>query len=901
MLLVQAQESGQVLDEEQLAFLADPRVADGQATQTIITHNAAFQTDDLDAYDSNYDDISSARAVLMANLSSYDSDVLSEVPHFDTYQNDDMINHKLNKLSKDFGKRFVPNKKLSAEQAFWLPLLNPISEQLVVPHTPIKKVLLEVIPILNSLRESFKDFDNGLHNEINEAVEQCSVDKKCFEIQKKYFYLKNDRLLEHIIYQDVMNIGMHVDSVPVNVLPAINKYIVHICVNSLATRTNCHEMRQSFIDAYNETLELKAQLAKKEHMVEKTVLNEVVLICSRFENRCVNLELKIQHQKEIFLNNRPLNNQDAPEIQEFFHINEWQAKLKAKDVSIANLKKHIENLKGKNVVEKDAPPNNANVIAPRMFRLDLEPLAPKLLKIRDAHIDYIKHTQEHADTLQEIVEHARALRLLDSDLDSACNTKTNRISRTTSSNQKNKVEDHPRSVKSSSNKKNRVIEPVCNANVKHSMLNANSELIYATCNECMFDAIHDLCFLDFINDVNVCSKSKSAKRRKNKTTLKPTGKIFTSVGYRWLPTGWTFTIDGKTCPLTRITSTSIVPPKETSLTPVTIPNPAIKIYRRRTKVAKLVVQIILWYMDSGCSKHMTKNRSQLINFVHKFLGTIKLSNDQIAKIMGYGDYQMGNVTISRVYYVEGLGHNLFSVGQFCDSDLEVAFRKHTCYIRDLEGVDLLKGSRGSNLYTSSLKDMMLSSPICLLSKALKTKSWLWHRSSYIRIDNGTEFVNQTLRAYYEDVGISHQTSVARTPQQNGVFKRQNQTLVEAVPTMLIFSKALLFLWAEAVATTCYTKNRSLICKCHNKTPYELFHDKKPELSYLNVFGALCYPTNDSEDLSQLKSNADIRIFIGFAPTKKAYRIYNKRTRLIIETIHVDFDELTAMASEQSSS
>ncbi|GKD18553.1 retrovirus-related pol polyprotein from transposon TNT 1-94 [Tanacetum coccineum] len=109
------------------------------------------------------------------------------------------------------------------------------------------------------------------------------------------------------------------------------------------------------------------------------------------------------------------------------------------------------------------------------------------------------------------------------------------------------------------------------------------------------------------------------------------------------------------------------------------------------------------------------------------MGTVKFRNDQVAAIMGYGDYQIGNVTISRVYYVEGLGHNLFSVGQFCDSDLEVAFQKHSCFVRDLDGVDLLKGSWGSNLYTISLQDMLKSSLICLLSKASKTKSWLWHR------------------------------------------------------------------------------------------------------------------------------------------------------------------------------
>ncbi|GJV69195.1 retrovirus-related pol polyprotein from transposon TNT 1-94 [Tanacetum coccineum] len=119
--------------------------------------------------------------------------------------------------------------------------------------------------------------------------------------------------------------------------------------------------------------------------------------------------------------------------------------------------------------------------------------------------------------------------------------------------------------------------------------------------------------------------------------------------------------------------------------------------------------------------------------------------------------------------------------------------------------------------------------------------------------------------------------------------------------MLVFSKALLFLWAKTVATACYTQNRSLIRKRHKKTPYELLHNKKPDLSYLYVFGALCYPTNESEDLGKLKPKADIGIFVGYAPAKKVFQIYNKRTCLIIETIHVTFDELAAMASEQFSS
>ncbi|GJT13355.1 retrovirus-related pol polyprotein from transposon TNT 1-94 [Tanacetum coccineum] len=344
--------------------------------------------------------------------------------------------------------------------------------------------------------------------------------------------------------------------------------------------------------------------------------------------------------------------------------------------------------------------------------------------------------------------------------------------------------------------------------------------------------------------------------------------------------------------LNLITTTTEVPLRKLTALENETPKPVVTlVYSRKPRKSQTnvpiskskVVQIVLWYLDSGCSKHMTGDRSQLTNFVNKFLGTVKFGNDHMAKIMGYGDYQIGNVTISRVYYVEGLGHNLFSVGQFCDSNLEVAFRQHTCFIRNLEGVDLLTGSRGNNLYTLSLGDMMASSPICLLSKASKTKSWLWHRrlshlnfgtinhlarhglvrglpklkfekdhlcsacamgkskkkphipksedtnqeklyllhmdlcgpmrvasvngKKYIlvivddysrftwvkclrskdeapdfiikflkmiqvrlktpvrriRTDNGTEFVNQTLREYYEKVGISHETSVARSP------------------------------------------------------------------------------------------------------------------------------------------
>ncbi|GJW68007.1 hypothetical protein Tco_0122431 [Tanacetum coccineum] len=140
------------------------------------------------------------------------------------------------------------------------------------------------------------------------------------------------------------------------------------------------------------------------------------------------------------------------------------------------------------------------------------------------------------------------------------------------------------------------------------------------------------------------------------------------------------------------------------------------------KTASSVVQIVLWIVDSGCSKHMTGDRSLLKNFIKKFMGTIRFGNDNFEVIIGYGDYIQGNITICHVYYVEGLRHNLFSAGQFCDGDLEVAFCSKTCYVRNLEGDDLLTGGRESNLYTISISDMAASSPVCLMSKATSTKS-----------------------------------------------------------------------------------------------------------------------------------------------------------------------------------
>nr|GEV71950.1 integrase, catalytic region, zinc finger, CCHC-type, peptidase aspartic, catalytic [Tanacetum cinerariifolium] len=362
------------------------------------------------------------------------------------------------------------------------------------------------------------------------------------------------------------------------------------------------------------------------------------------------------------------------------------------------------------------------------------------------------------------------------------------------------------------------------------------------------------------------------------------------------------------------------------------------------------------------------------NFVWKFLGTVRFGNDHGAVILGFGDLQWGNNLITRVYFIERLGHNLFLAGQFYDSDLEVAFRRNTCFVRNLKGVDLLKGNRTTNLYSINLHEMAFASPIYLMARTTSTKSWLWHqhlshlnfdtinnlakndlvtglpkfkyhkkhlcpyceqgkskRASHPpkpvpnsrqrlhllhmdlcgpmriatingkRTDNGIEFKNQVLKEYFDSVGISYQVSSVRTPQHNGVVERRNRTLVEDARTMLIFSRTSLFLWTKAIATACFTQNCSIIHLRFNKTPYELINGRKPNISFLHVFRALFYPKNDREDIGKLGAKGDIGFFIAYSADSCAFRVYNRRTKKIMETINVSFNELLAMDFEQRNS
>nr|GEX16378.1 retrovirus-related Pol polyprotein from transposon TNT 1-94 [Tanacetum cinerariifolium] len=306
------------------------------------------------------------------------------------------------------------------------------------------------------------------------------------------------------------------------------------------------------------------------------------------------------------------------------------------ETEITTLKNDLRKLKRKALVDDVV---TSHTIAPETFKVDVEPLAPKLLNNRTAHSNYLRHTQEQAVILRKVVEPGKSQNPLNNSLDHAC------------------------------------------------MITTTIKVPF----------------------------------RKPIALETDTSKLVVTLVYSRKP--------------------------------------------RKSKSTDLVSKSK--YLDSGCSKHMTGDRSQLTNFVNKFLGTVKFENDHVAKIISYGDYQIGNVT-----------------------------RRFTTW-KDLDTT-------------------------------------------------------------YSSLG-------------------------------------------KAVATACYTQNHSMIRLRHEKTPYELLHYKPPDLSFLYVFGPLCYPTNDSENLGKLQPKADNWYFHWLCTYKETFRIYNRRTRRIIETIHVDFDELTAMAFEHSSS
>ncbi|GJV11414.1 retrovirus-related pol polyprotein from transposon TNT 1-94 [Tanacetum coccineum] len=852
-VLAEAQEAGQILDEEQLAFLADPGIPAGIA-------NFRNYRNDIDK--SNVGCIRKDFEQSPANKEQNNETITAELERYK-----ERVKTFEQRLNIDLSSR---EKMIDSQMDDMIREKLALKEQVDSLEQNLSKQIKEKESVL----QTFAVFKNESKEKENKYIEnEIDLEKKIKELDNIIFKVR----IKLTLYDGVVMSNTHVAmpviddeetlileeesrskmSIKAKDPEVIAKKISHKPIDY----EKLNRLTEDFGKRFTPQQELSAEQAFWFHILNPTIepsYTPPVIVDVPSELPKVSLV-----------------NASLKKLK--FHLTQFDTIVKKRTTPNA-----LE--EGKEIVKHVVRTPSATTIAPSIFKLDLVLLPPRLLQNRDAHIDYLRHTQEQANTLREIVKQAKAKQPLDSELDFACkyatrikellvyvqdtcpnaitpstkkvavspmnnikkvrfaepltsssnikqvessntsdsntpmlsstgvkcstsncgskppgNKRNDRISQTPSRNQKNKVEAQPRKV----NKMNRVVKPICDVDVMHSLSNTNSEILCATCNKSMFDGVHDKCLLNLVQNGN--NHTKSVKKHKKQNIWKPTGHVFTQVGFKWKPTGRTFTIVGNSCPLTSITSTNVVSSKQTTSHSAEIQKPDIKVYSRKPKNVKNIgsskIAKIVESKNASHSKPIQTWGSNATDIPSpsSLVMTGCPNCTLIARIMGYGDYQLRNVVISRVYYVEGLVHNLFSVGQFCDADLEVAFRKNTCFIRNLEGVDLLSGSRDTNLYTISLDDMLKSSSICLLSKASKTKSWLWHRrlshlnfgtlnmlakddlargiprlkfqkDRFCSAYNGTEFVNQILREFYENVGISHQTSVAHTPQQKVLSK-----------------------------------------------------------------------------------------------------------------------------------
>ncbi|GJU92451.1 hypothetical protein Tco_1304874 [Tanacetum coccineum] len=862
---ISSQANGQVLHEEELVLLADLGVLEFQNTQTIITHNAAYQADDLDAYDSDCDELNTAQVALMANLSHFGSDALAEINLNNKSVNDTLTaeleryKEQIKVLKEGQNVEITSKDKFSDshEQNAKIDCLKQtLSEQLQE-----KESLMKTVTVLKNdfkkeesrnidreiaLENRIKHLDNivykgdqsaqtlepkiydgnvipntytieipdseetlmlveeslskmllkqqdpmVLENIVNtKPVDYATLNKISQDFELR-FVLQTELSIEQAFWtQNSLNYSDPSPScTPTKVevpkkLPKLN--IVNVIVNSSVDNAsvNMHECEKC--------LKLETELLNKKDFIEKETYDKLLKSFTTLEKHCISLEVDTHLNQEIFQRDNSGSNQNAPNFDQYFELNELKAQSQEKDITdkqlydsikpacvkisdlnaklqeqglvITALKNDLRKLKGKALVENAV---TKHTIDPNILKINVQPVAPILLNNKTSHSDYLKYTQEQAAILNEIelliiirqtcpsinnpnekivaitpkidsssnlVSNKTALfstrvkpSTSASGLQPSGNTKKDKIKRPPNITQKNKVKANPRNVRSSLKNKKSIVEPQGTANVQHSKLNANSELICVKCNGCMLSDNHDLCVLNSVNDVR--AKSKSIKKISKRKVWKPTGKVFTNIRYTWRPTSRTFIIVGNECPLTRITTTTEVSPRKPIALEIDTPNPVVTlVYSRKPmkpKTTDFVGKTKKNKSISANKKEPSKSWGSTVSDDPSSSLT-DCRNNQVAKIMGYGDYHIRNVTILRVYYVEGLGHNLFSVGQFYDSNHEVTFRPYTCFICYLEGDDLVTGHQGNNLYTLSIRDMMASSLMCLLLKASNTKPWLWH-------------------------------------------------------------------------------------------------------------------------------------------------------------------------------
>ncbi|KAH9783400.1 Integrase catalytic domain-containing protein [Citrus sinensis] len=274
-----------------------------------------------------------------------------------------------------------------------------------------------------------------------------------------------------------------------------------------------------------------------------------------------------------------------------------------------------------------------------------------------------------------------------------------------------------------------------------------------------------------------------------------------------------------------------------------------------------------WYLDSGCSRHMTGNYSWFSSFT---------------KIENGGDVSFGDNSKGKII---GIGNvDLFGPSRYAS----LSGKYYAFVIVD-------DYSRYTWVLFLANKDDAIDAFRIFFKKVQNEKGY---SITCIRSDHGGEFENHAFENFCNDFGIEHQFSSPRTPQQNGVVERKNKSIQEMARTMLNENSLPKYFWAEAVNTACYVLNRVLIRHNLNKTPYELWKDRKPNIGYFKVFGCKCFVLNTKDNLGKFDPKSDVGIFLGYSNSSKAYRVYNKRTLVVEESMHVTFDETNPSSTEK---
>nr|GEX03103.1 retrovirus-related Pol polyprotein from transposon TNT 1-94 [Tanacetum cinerariifolium] len=705
VLLVQAQANGQVLQEEELEFLADPGIAETSSTQYAVTNNAAYQADDMDAYDSDCDELNSAKIALMANLSHYGYDNLAE-----------------ERILKE--QNNVDNASVSYEQSLEIEKLkHTLSE-----HLKEKESLKQKVTLLTN--DFQKEESRNIYREL--ALEKQLYDGSVIE--------KSDAIVIHdseetlMLAEDSSSKMIQKQNEPIMSEKKVNtKPIDYVALNQLSKDFETRFVPQAELSAeqafwswysvqheepnlsssttivevpkelpkvsmVNSSLKkLKFHLASFDMVVkERTTATPITEGTWGFEHTkaCFRDDIIpfVKAFKELFNSFDQFLIDELTEVQNVFHQMEKAVEQHCEKVLVITaLKETLCKLKGKAVVTEAV---NLHPIDPALLKIDVAPLAPKLRNNRTAHTDYLRHTQEETATLREIVESERLLNPLNTSLDYACKY-TKRI-------QELLIILHQTCpCITNLGTKLMAVTPKNNNNkirlTKHILLLGNTPAKTTSSTNVVYNT-HVLSS----TGVNLLSSASGSQPQANTKNDRIQGAPRKAKRNK-------LEDDHRTVRPSLNRKKSVVDTKAIS----------------SATTSKLNVNADLKCATCNGCLFSDNHDSCVLAYINSVNASLK-SKSVSKPIMGYGDYKIGNVTISRVYFVEGLGHDLFSVGQFCDSDLEVAFHQHTCFIRNLDGVDLLTGSRGNNLYTLSLQDMTASSPICLLSKASKTKSWLWH-------------------------------------------------------------------------------------------------------------------------------------------------------------------------------